>query len=146
MRDSRKHGKHRRPQEIYIMEQDPRDQRRKCEDRNKAASQIVGDFPPVNLSDAIILFFAVGVFYSAGKPGNRLPITARPSVHSVVIGCHLCRETVRQLNIAGERAAQVCPLQQVVRQNGVLGKTVIQTGQISIEVNDPLSGEAACPE
>ena len=88
----------------------------------------------------------VRVRHQGQEPAQDLPVAAHPAVLAPRVGEHARRVVVDQLESLDERRARVEALEQVVRQERVLGHAPVERRAERVDVDQPLAGEDALAE
>ncbi len=113
--------------------------------RHQAAPQVVEDLPARDEGQAV-----AGEARAAGDPGEQpaqdLPVAAHPAVLAPGVDEDARRVVVHDLHVRDERGARVEALEEVVRQEGVLGHAPLEGGHERVHVVEPLAGEDPLPE
>ena len=78
----------------------------------------------------------------AGK-GQRLYVTADPAVRSVKTGEGTTGQVIGQGEIGQRPRSQTAALQEIVAEDGAVGKTAVDEGRKGIHVEDALAAEDA---
>ena len=82
---------------------------------------------------------ATGCVAPAEEPRQQLPVAAHPPVHALGIGRVGGRVVFEQDEIGGERRAAVNPLEQIVTDERVLGRTLLDALHEGVDVVDALA-------
>ncbi len=86
------------------------------------------------------------VAHSERQPRQRLPVAARPAVHARLVRREARRVVVEDFDVGRERRSQERALDEVVREQRVLGEALFQHAEEHAELEDALAGEAALAE
>ncbi len=111
--------------------------------RKEAAAEIVEDQPAFEQPQGIVGFAAAGGRNDGQKPGQDLPVAANPALAAIDIGDEAGGMVLDQLDIVDEAAAGEAAFDQVVAEDGIVGKAHSDGGLESAQVIDPLADEGA---
>jgi hypothetical protein len=132
-----------RPADRRSGEDGPRgDEQRELGDLRQAAAQVVEDLPAREQREPVPLR-TVRPGDARGQPVEELPVAADPAVLAARVGEVARRIVVVDLDVGRQPGPRVVPLDQVVREQGVLGEAPVRRPLEGIDVVDPLPGEAS---
>ena len=109
--------------------------------RDEAAAEIVENLEARNERQLIALDAACAVAHEREEPTQDLPVAAHPAMLPPGMGQDARRIVVHQLDIGDQRRAGVDPLEQVVREQRVLGHPPLERRAEGVDVVEPLAGE-----
>ena len=108
--------------------------------RHQAPPQVVQDLPAGDERKAVATQPGTGRD-DREQPPQDLPVAAHPAVLAPRVGENARGVVVHHLDVGDEGRAGVQPLEQIVRQERVLGHAPIEGGDEGIHVVEPLAGE-----
>ncbi len=108
--------------------------------RHQAAPQVVQDLPAGDERQAVAAEAGAGGD-DREQPPQDLPVAAHPAVLAARVSEDARRIVVDHLDVGDESRARVQPLEEVVREESVLGNAPLEGGDEGIHVVEPLAGE-----
>ena len=108
--------------------------------RHQAAPQVVEDLPAGDERQAVAAEAGAGGD-DREQPPQDLPVAAHPAVLAARVSEDARRVVVDHLDVGDERRARVQPLEEVVREQRVLGHAPLEGGDEGVHVVEPLAGE-----
>ena len=123
----------------------PGDEQRDERRRHEAAAQVVEDLPARDERQAIALEAGAGR-HPREQPPQDLPVAAHPAVLPARVGQHVRRVVVDDLDVGDERGPRVNALEQIVREQRVLGHAAFERRHERVDVVEALAGEDALAE
>src|SRR6266576_1224037 len=115
-------------------------------DRNKAAAQVVENFPPRQRRDRITNTPTLRVANTRQQPRQNLPVASNPTMPSDGVDLVARRIFLVKCHVAHQTAAGVDRFQQVVAQDSILRKAVSQRALEGIDVINAFADERALAE
>ena len=113
--------------------------------RELRAAQVVEDLPARDEGQAVARE-ARARRDEREEPAEDLPVAARPAVLAARVGEDARRVVVHHLDVGHEAGAGVEPLEEVVREERVVGDAPVERRREGVDVVEPLAGEAALAE
>ena len=113
--------------------------------RHEAAPQVVEDLPLADERQAV-LREALRRRDEREEPGEDLPVAAHPAVLPPRVREDVGRVVVHHLDVGDQRGAGVQPLEEIVREQRVLGDAPADRRLEGVDVVQPLAGEDARAE
>ena len=113
--------------------------------RDQASPQVVEDLPAPDHRQRVALD-PVARRHEGEEPGEDLPVAADPPVLAARVREQARGVLVHELDVGHQRDARVEPLEQVVRQQDVLRRGVLERGHERVDVVEALAGEDAFAE
>src|SRR5438477_8279702 len=139
--------KHARCQQAEPRNEQPTGEEKKYErDRNKAAAQVVENFPPRQRRDRITDTPTLRVGNARQQPRQNLPVASNPAMPPDGVDFVARRIFLVKCHVAHQTAAGVDRFQQVVAQNSILRKAAGQCALESIDVINAFADERAPAE
>ena len=130
------------PRESWARQQRPAgDEERRRRRRDETAAEIVENLEARDERQLIALDAASAVAHEREEPTQDLPVAAHPAMLPPGMGQDARRIVVHQLDIGDQRRAGVDPLEQVVREQRVLGHPPLERRAEGVDVIEPLAGE-----
>ena len=108
--------------------------------RHQAAPQVVEDLPAGDERQAVAAHAGTRRD-DREQPPQDLPVAAHPAVLAARVGEDARRVIVHDLDVGDEGGARVEPLEEVVREQGVLGHASLEGRDERVHVVEPLAGE-----
>src|SRR6185295_5967683 len=78
--------------------------------------------------------------HARAEPGQQLPVAARPAMLARGVDAGVAREVLEQHDVGGERDASEAALEEIVRQQTVLGHPSGERVLEGVDVVDSLAG------
>src|SRR5437870_6019336 len=139
--------KHARCQQAEPRNEQPTGEEKKYErDRNKAAAQVVENFPPRQRRDRITDTPTLRVGNARQQPRQNLPVASNPAMPPDGVDLVARRIFLVKCHVAYQPAACVDRFQQVVAQDSIFRKTAGQRALKSIDVINAFADERALAE
>src|SRR5438128_11192121 len=139
--------KHARCQKAETRNEQPTGEEKKYErDPNKAAAQVVENFPPRQRRDRITDTPTLRVGNARQQPRQNLPVASNPAMPPDGVDFVARRIFLVKCHVAHQTAAGVDRFQQVVAQNSILRKAAGQCAPESIDVINAFADERALAE
>src|SRR6185437_4428489 len=119
-------------------------QKRELRDLDRAAPEVDETLNSCQQRQAVRLR-AIGTRHARRQPPEQLPIAANPTVLAPSVREIAGRVIVVDGDVGGETRPRVISLDQVVRQERVLGEAAVRRLLERIDVVDPFAREASLP-
>ncbi len=116
--------------------------------RHEAAPQVVEYFPLRQQRQRVAPMYRARPVHRHARvqPGGNLPVAADPAVAAADVRGVVRRILLVQLHVAQQRRARIAALQQVVTQDAIFGKAILQRALERVDVVDALADERTFAE